>query len=60
MFTWAAAAAALTPAELKARNAHWLDTGAAAFSAEDLLAVGRSLTGKTVGELEHGERGRRR
>jgi hypothetical protein len=43
--------------ELNAKKPHWMDEGAGAFTADDLLAVGRALTGKAVGELEHGERG---
>lgn len=40
-------------AELRARQPHWFDTGASAFSADDLVAVGKSLLSKSVGELEH-------
>lgn len=36
----------------------WLEQGASAFSADDLVAVGKALCGKSVGEVEHGERGR--
>lgn len=42
--------------ELNVKAPHWMDRGAGAFSAGDLLAVGKALTGKTVGELEHGKR----
>jgi hypothetical protein len=42
-------------AELKAKNAHWQDAGAASFTADDLVSVGKVLTSKSVGELEHGE-----
>lgn len=45
--------------ELTARAPHWLEKGAAAFTAEDLVAVGRAVESKSVGELEHGERRRR-
>ena len=31
-----------------------METGAASFSADDLLAVGKALAGKSVGDLEHG------
>ena len=35
----------------------WLEQGAAAFSADDLTAVGNALCGKSVGDVEHGEGG---
>ena len=33
----------------------WLEQGASAFTADDLVAAGKALFGKSVGELEHGE-----
>lgn len=42
-------------AELSARAPHWLEKGAAAFSGEDLVAVGKAVEGRSVGDLEHGE-----
>ena len=31
-----------------------MEAGAGSFSADDLLAVGKALCGKSVGDLEHG------
>ncbi|PRW56306.1 DNA repair XRCC3-like protein [Chlorella sorokiniana] len=39
--------------ELSAQKPHWLEQGAAVFSADDLVAAGKALSGKSVGELEH-------
>lgn len=39
--------------ELSAQKPHWLEQGASAFSADDLVAVGKALCGKSVGEVEH-------
>lgn len=40
---------------VNAKAPHWLEQGASAFSADDLVAVGKELCGKSVGDLEHGE-----
>lgn len=36
------------------RLPQWLEQGAAAFTADDLAAVGKALCGKSVGDVEHG------
>ncbi|PSC72908.1 DNA repair XRCC3-like protein [Micractinium conductrix] len=38
---------------LNAKKPHWLESGAAAFTADELVAVGKELAGKSVGELDH-------